>query len=52
MNRVTGLQVHDTRLVAAMSLYVVNHFLTYNIEGFRLFTQIEVLHPAHLATTA
>lgn len=50
--RVSGVQVHDTRLVAAMNVYGVNQLLTYNTKDFRRFTGIAVLHPAHVANTA
>jgi predicted nucleic acid-binding protein len=49
--RVSGVQVHDTRLVAAMNVYGVNQLLTYNTKDFRRFTQIEALHPADVANT-
>jgi predicted nucleic acid-binding protein len=44
--RVSGVQVHDTHLVAAMYVYGVKHLLTYNTKDFARFADIEVLHPS------
>ncbi len=48
--RVSGVQVHDARLVAAMHAYGVLRILTFNTRDFARFTGIEALHPAQLAT--
>ena len=42
---VTGAQVYDTRLVAVMRAYGVSHLLTFNIEHFRHYSGITVVHP-------
>ena len=44
---VIGVQVHDTRLVAAMQLQGVSHLLTFNAGHFARFTPegLVVVHP-------
>jgi predicted nucleic acid-binding protein len=42
---VSGVQVHDARLVAMMHAYQVSHLLTFNVADFRRYTGITVLHP-------
>ncbi len=42
---VSGMQVHDARLIAAMRVYGVTSVLTFNVEDFRRYTSIAVLHP-------
>jgi predicted nucleic acid-binding protein len=46
--RVSGVQVHDARLVAAMHVHGVNRILTFNTKDFARFTDIEAIHPANL----
>lgn len=46
---VSGVQVHDTRLVAAMRVHSVKSILTFNTRDFARFTGIEAIHPAQLA---
>ena len=45
---VSGLQVHDARLVAAMRVYGVKHLLTLNGADFRRYRDIKVLDPGSL----
>ncbi|MEN3332947.1 MAG: hypothetical protein V7641_2312 [Blastocatellia bacterium] len=45
---VSGVQVHDARLVAVMSVYGVQNLLTFNINDFKRFTQIVVINPNDL----
>jgi predicted nucleic acid-binding protein len=47
--RVSGVQVHDARLVAAMHVHNVNRILTFNTKDFARFTDIEAIHPTNLA---
>jgi predicted nucleic acid-binding protein len=47
--RVSGVQVHDARLVASMHVYDVKRILTFNTKGFTRFDQIEAIHPLQLA---
>jgi hypothetical protein len=39
------VQVHDTRLVAAMRVYRVTHLLTFNVADFGRFPGITTVHP-------
>ena len=47
-HNVSGVQVHDARLVAAMHIHGVKRILTFNNRDFARFTDIEVIHPADL----
>jgi predicted nucleic acid-binding protein len=44
-HKVSGKQVHDARLVAAMSVYDLTHLLTFNTDDFKRFTTIIVVSP-------
>jgi predicted nucleic acid-binding protein len=46
---VSGVKVHDARLVAAMSVHGVTHLLTLNPEDFKRYTHITTVHPGSLA---
>jgi len=48
---ISGVQVHDARLAAAMYIHGVKRILTYNTKDFRRFTGIEALDPAALVRT-
>lgn len=43
---VSGVQVHDARLAAAMRVHRVSHILTLNTADFSRFPDITALHPA------
>jgi predicted nucleic acid-binding protein len=43
--RVSGVQVHDARLVAAMRVHGVKRILTFNTKDFERFEDIEAVHP-------
>jgi predicted nucleic acid-binding protein len=43
---ISGVQVHDARLVAAMRIHGVQLILTFNTRDFARFTGIEAVHPA------
>lgn len=45
---VSGTQVHDARLVAAMLVHGVTHILTFNTKDFARFDPIEAVHPLQL----
>lgn len=47
-NGVSGKQVHDARIVAAMTVNRVTHILTFNTGDFARYAGINVLHPAKL----
>jgi predicted nucleic acid-binding protein len=49
-HRVSGTQVHDARLVAAMKVHSVSRILTFNTRDFARFKEIEAVHPADLAS--
>src|SRR6266446_3234835 len=42
---VSGVQVHDARLAAAMYVHAVNHLLTLNVADFSRFTGLTAVHP-------
>lgn len=42
---VSGVQVHDARLVAAMKVHGVSHILTLNVTDFDRYSGITVAHP-------
>jgi predicted nucleic acid-binding protein len=48
--RVSGVQVHDARLVASMRVHGVRRILTFNTKDFARFDQIEAVHPRDLAS--
>lgn len=41
----TGFRSYDTRLVASMLVHRVTHILTFNVEDFRRYPDITVVHP-------
>ncbi len=49
--RVLGLQVYDARLVAVMRVYGVTHLLTFNVDDFRRYPGITVVHPQDVSPT-
>jgi predicted nucleic acid-binding protein len=46
---VSGVQVHDARLVAAMRVHGVPRVLTFNAKDFARYPEIEAIHPRQLA---
>jgi predicted nucleic acid-binding protein len=42
---VSGVQVHDARLVAAMRVHGVSRILTFNDKDFARYADIEAIHP-------
>jgi hypothetical protein len=47
--RVSGVQVHDARIVAAMQVHQIPFILTLNSADFRRYTGISILHPEEVA---
>jgi predicted nucleic acid-binding protein len=45
-HRVSGIQVHDTRIVAAMSVHQVSKILTFDLNDFNRYGNIIVIHPS------
>ena len=43
---VSGVQVYDARLVAAMQVHGVSHLLTFNAQDFSRYSGLIVLHPS------
>ena len=43
--RVSGVQVHDARLVAAMLVHGLTHILTFNTTDFARYSEITAVHP-------
>jgi predicted nucleic acid-binding protein len=48
--RVSGIQVHDARIVAAMTAHQVGSILTFDLDDFKRYTAITVIHPGSLYT--
>ena len=44
-HNVSGKNVHDTRLVAAMLTHNITHLLTFNVKDFKRFTEIITVDP-------
>ncbi len=42
---VSGKNVHDARLVAAMNVYGIDHVITFNESDFRRYQNIGVVRP-------
>jgi predicted nucleic acid-binding protein len=42
---VAGAKVHDARLVAAMKVHRITKILTYNLQDFIRYSEIEAIHP-------
>src|SRR3990172_2974008 len=42
---VSGVQVHDARLAAAMHVHGISHILTLNQPDFERYASITVMHP-------
>lgn len=42
---VSGKQVHDTRLAAAMNIHKITHLLTFNTDDFKRFSNIILVNP-------
>ena len=46
---ISGVQVHDARIAAAMHVHGVKRILTFNTRDFARFSDIEAAHPTELA---
>jgi len=44
-HNVSGVQVHDARLAAAMVVHGVGHILTLNVADFSRFSGLTTVHP-------
>src|SRR5208337_5527112 len=48
---ISGVQVHDARLAAAMYVHRVGHILTLNVSDFSRFSGLTAVHPSSLLGT-
>ncbi len=46
--RVSGKNAHDARLVAAMEVHGIKDLLTFNVQDFVRYKQINVLDPSRI----
>jgi predicted nucleic acid-binding protein len=46
LHRVSGRSTHDARLVAAMHLHGIGKIVTFNVNDFARYREIQVLDPA------
>jgi predicted nucleic acid-binding protein len=46
---VSGVEAHDARLVAAMKAHGITRILTFDVEDFTHYKEIEVVHPQTVA---
>jgi predicted nucleic acid-binding protein len=49
-HNVSGVQVHDARLVAAMRVHGIKRILTFNERDFARYPDIQAVHPRALLT--
>jgi predicted nucleic acid-binding protein len=49
---VSGVQVHDAHIVAAMNVYGIRSLLTFNGPDFIRYPEIHVIHPNDLTKAA
>jgi predicted nucleic acid-binding protein len=46
---ISGVQVHDARIAAAMHVHGAKRILTFNTRDFARFDDIEAIHPLKVA---
>jgi predicted nucleic acid-binding protein len=51
-HRVQGVKVYDARLVAVMSVYLIDTILTFNVADFKRYGNFSATHPASTLATA
>ena len=42
---VSGVQVHDARLVAVTRVYGITHLLTFDTTDFQRYSGLTIMHP-------
>ena len=47
---IAGVHVHDARLVAAMNVHGITSILTFDVDDFKRYPGIRVLHPQDVPT--
>lgn len=45
---VSGIQVHDAKIVAAMKAHNIQHLLTFNTKDFKQYTNIQAVEPKEI----
>jgi predicted nucleic acid-binding protein len=45
---VSGAQVHDARIVAAMNVHGVDHLITFNDSDFRRYEKVSIFNPREI----
>jgi predicted nucleic acid-binding protein len=48
IHSISGVQVHDARLVAAMNVHGVGKLVTINVADFTRFPSVDARHPANV----
>jgi hypothetical protein len=48
-HRVSGVQVHDARLIAVMKIQNIDRIMTFNVRDLTRFSEIEAIHPDRFA---
>ncbi|MBW4501961.1 MAG: PIN domain-containing protein [Scytonema hyalinum WJT4-NPBG1] len=48
--KVSGVKVHDARMVASMYVHGVSHIMTFNIDDFTRYTEITAHHPTDVTS--
>ncbi len=46
--RASGIQVHDARIIAAMTVHQVGAILTFDLDDFKRYAGITIVHPTDL----
>jgi len=49
---ISGVAVHDARIVASMKVYNVHQLVTFNVDDFRRYRGLSVLTPQALSSLA
>jgi predicted nucleic acid-binding protein len=49
LHEVSGRQVHDARLIAAMLVHDVTHLLTFNGADFKRYSEINLVNPQNIS---
>jgi predicted nucleic acid-binding protein len=47
-HRVSGIHVYDARIVAAMTVHQVSKILTFDLDDFKRYASITVVHPTSI----
>jgi predicted nucleic acid-binding protein len=47
-HQIAGANVYDARLVAAMNVYGITSIITFNVDDFKRYPGIQVVHPQNV----